>query len=177
MPARRHRWRGIHDPAMVRRGVTVTATAGSRAYRVGDTAVVTLTVTNTGVGHAFPTYVTPDVVMSVELVDRAGRVISESRAERAIGREITLDLTRQVRDTRLAPGRAAALAYRHRVDRPGLVARAQVVVYPDRFYTRFFEALLAQGAGQGARQIEEALAATRRSTFTLFAREIPLDRD
>jgi hypothetical protein len=49
-----------------------------------------------------------------------------------------------------------------------------VIVYPDAFYTRFFEALLQQGAGRGAPQLREALAATRRSPFTVFVKELPL---
>ena len=38
----------------------------------------------------------------------------------------------------------------------------------------FFESLLAQGAGRGEAQIREALAATRRSPFTVFTQELPL---
>jgi hypothetical protein len=49
-----------------------------------------------------------------------------------------------------------------------------VVVYPDAFYTRFFETLLRQGAGRGEAQIREALDATRRSSFTVFVEEVPL---
>ena len=66
------------------------------------------------------------------------------------------------------------LEYRRRVDRAGLRARVSVVVYPDAFYTDFFESLLAQGAGHGEALIREALAETRRSPFTIFEREIPL---
>jgi hypothetical protein len=72
------------------------------------------------------------------------------------------------------PGKKAVLHYRRRVDRAGLRARLSVMIYPDEFYTRFFESLLGQGAGRGEAQIREALAATRRSPFTVFAREIPL---
>jgi hypothetical protein len=49
-----------------------------------------------------------------------------------------------------------------------------VVVYPDAFYTGFFESLLAQGAGQGAPEIRRALEQTRRSVFTVFEKELPL---
>ena len=49
-----------------------------------------------------------------------------------------------------------------------------MIVEPDAFYTKFFEALLAQGAGRGAAQIREALEAARRSPFTVFERELPL---
>ena len=45
---------------------------------------------------------------------------------------------------------------------------------PDKFYTHFFEALLAAGAGEGEAQIREALEATRRSAYTLYVKELPL---
>src|SRR5881296_3000296 len=174
MPERRHLWRGIHDPAMVRLGLTIVARTGASRYRAGDTISVTLSVENTRVGHAFPTYVTPRVVLSAELVDQAGEVIEGSREERVIARDVTLDLSRERADTRLLPGAKAVLEYRRRVDRAGLRARVRVVAYPDAFYTDFFESLLAQGAGRGEAQIREALAETRRSPFTVFEREIPL---
>src|SRR3989441_4202997 len=174
MPDRRHLWRGIHDPAMVRLGLTIVARAGASRYRAGDTISVTLSVENTRVGHAFPTYVTPRVVLSAELVDQAGEVVAGSREERVIGRNVTLDLARELSDTRLLPGAKAVLEYRRRIDRDGLRARVSVVVYPDAFYTEFFESLLAQGAGRGEAQIREALAETRRSPFTIFERELPL---
>ncbi|HET9491781.1 MAG TPA: multiheme c-type cytochrome [Methylomirabilota bacterium] len=174
MPDRRHLWRGIHDPDMVRAGLTITAEAGAARYRVGDTAIVTLRIASTAVGHAFPTYVTPRVVAAIEVVDAAGRAVEGSRVETVIGREVSLDLSRELSDTRLSPGQSASLVYRGRVERPGLRARASVTVYPDAFYTRFFEALLAQGAGQGAPEIRQALEQTRRSSFRLFDTELPL---
>ena len=174
MPDRRHLWRGIHDPDMVRSGLTVTAEAGAGAYRPGETATVTLRVASTSVGHAFPTYVTPRVVLAIELVDSGGSVVGGSRVEAVIGREVALDLSRELSDTRLLPGQSTSLVYQGRVDRPGLRARATVRVFPDAFYTRFFEALIAQGAGQGAAEIRQALEHTRRSAFTVFEKEVPL---
>jgi hypothetical protein len=174
MPDRRHLWRGIHDPEMVRSGVTITARAGAERYRPGDTAVVTLRVESTRVGHAFPTYVTPRVVLRAELVDARGAVVSGSRQERIIAREVSVDLEREIADTRLLPGQHVTLEYRRRVPRGGLRARLSVRVEPDAFYTRFYEALLAQGAGRGEAQIREALAAARRSPFTIFVQELPL---
>ncbi len=52
--------------------------------------------------------------------------------------------------------------------------RLSVVVEPDAFYTKFFEALLRQGTGRGEAQIRAALEASRRSPFTVFERELPL---
>lgn len=174
MPGRLHRWRGIHDHDMVRSGLSITARAGARRHRPGRPATVTLTLTSTRVGHAFPTYVTPRVIMRVELLDAAGAVIEGSRVEKVIAREVELDLSRELRDTRLRPGQRAVLTYRGVVPAPGTVARASVIVEPDAFYERFFETLLREGAGAGQAQIEEALAAARRSPFTVFVRLIPL---
>jgi cytochrome c554/c'-like protein len=167
MPDRRHLWRGIHDPAMVKSGLTITL---AREAAAGEMAA-TLRVENTGVGHAFPTYVTPLVVLRAELLDAGGRVISGSREEHVIGRQIELDLSRELTDTRLLPGEHATLRYR-RPRGAGARARFSVIVYPDAFYTAFFEVLLSQGAGRGTAQIEEALAATRRSWFTIFTEEL-----
>jgi hypothetical protein len=174
MPDRRHLWRGIHDPDMVRSGLTITVDTDARSYRPGDVLSATLRVESSGVGHAFPTYVTPRVVLAAELVDGGGRVRPGSRREHVIEREITLDLAREVSDTRLAPGESAVLRYQQRLDAAGLRARFTVVVHPDAFYTRFYTALLEQGAGRGEARIREALAATRRSPFAVFAREVPL---
>jgi len=175
MPDRRHLWRGIHDADMVRSGITVRLDPASPASGGGDRVVGTLSVTNTGVGHAFPTYVTPRVVLRGELVGTDGQVVAGSRQETVIARDVTLDLTAELSDTRLLPGETAVLEYRRSAGVPGMSARFSVVVYPDWFYTRFFDALLRQGAGRGAAEITEALAATRRSSFTVFSRDIALD--
>jgi hypothetical protein len=174
MPDRRHRWQGIHDPDMVRSGLTIAVRTGASRYRTGDVLTATLRVASTGVGHAFPTYVTPRVVLRAELVDTDGEVVPGSREEKIIAREVTLDLSREIFDTRLLPGQSAVLTYRRRLEREGVRARFSVIVEPDAFYERFFETLLRQGAGRGAAQIQEALATTRRSAFTAFVREIPL---
>ena len=165
MPDRRHLWRGIHDPDTVRRGLTIsvvenTTPPGRMAAR--------LIVESTGVGHRFPTYVTPIVVLRGELLDAAGRVIAGTREERRIGREVTLDLERELSDTRLAPGERAALVYVRALDGAAVAARFSVVVFPDAFYTAFYETLLRQGAGRGEPEIRAALDDARRSAFTVF---------
>src|SRR5881409_2123256 len=131
MPERRHRWRGIHDADMVRSGLTITARPGAARYRAGDVAVVTLRVTSTRIGHAFPTYVTPRVVLSGELLDATGLAIAGSRRERIVGREVALDLSREVFDTRLRPGQSAILTFRVKVPSAGTRAGLAVVVEPD----------------------------------------------
>ena len=174
MPDRRHLWRGIHDPEMVRSGVTIALTTDKDRYRVGETMTATLTITNSKVGHQFPTYVTPRVVASVELLDASGRAVPGSREERVIGRQVSPDLSRELSDTRLAPGASVELRYQRPLITPGLRLKVTVTVYPDYFYTGFFESLLAQGTEKGTTLIREALATTRRSAFVLYKRELPL---
>ena len=174
MPERRHLWRGIHDAEMVRSGLAVEVTGPKSLARAGDLVTVSLTVRSVRVGHAFPTYVTPKVVLRGELVDATGAAVEGSREERVIAREVALDLSREIADTRLMPGQAATLRYQRRLASAGLSARLSVVVFPDAFYTSFYEVLLRQGAGRGASQIREALDATRRSPFEVFRRDVPL---
>ena len=174
MPDRRHLWRGIHDPEMVKSGVQIKLVTGRARYRPGEKLTARLTITSTGVGHDFPTYVTPRVLVRAELLDAAGEPVPGSLEERAIGREVPLDLSREIADTRIPAGGRFTLDYARRLDRPGLRLRVSVTVFPDHFYTGFFESLLDSGAGDGEAQIREALDATRRSAFVIFEREVPL---
>jgi len=174
MPDRRHLWRGIHDREMVRSGVRITLQTDRPRYRVGEEVRARLTIATPGVGHAFPTYVTPQVRVKAELVDGADGVVAGSVEERSIGREVPLDLSREIADTRIPPGGRFVLAYARRLETAGLRLRVTVTVLPDEFYTRFFDALLVAGAGAGEAQIREALEATRRSPYTLFAKELLL---
>ena len=174
MPDRRHLWRGIHDPEMVKSGVEISLTTDRPRYRTGDEVRATLTVTSRRVGHYFPTYVTPRVVVRAELLDAQGQPMPGGREERAIGREVSLDLSREISDTRIPPGGRFTLPYRRQLDRPGLTLRVGVTVYPDHFYVGFFESLLANGTGAGSGQIREALEAARRSQFVIFKQDVPL---
>ena len=169
MPDRRHLWRGIHDPEMVKNGVTIDL----KTSREGDRVRATLAITNSGAGHYFPTYLTPKVFLSMDLVDAERRPVKGTLREAIIGRDTPLDLSRELYDTRLAPKASFTMKESWRVDRPGLRLRARVVVEPDHFYARFFEASVRQ-AERGKAQLHEALRQTRRSSFTIFSREVPL---
>ena len=108
------------------------------------------------------------------LVDAAGREAPASAEERVIAREVSLDLSRELFDTRIPAGGRLVFDYRRRAERAGLSLRVRVTVSPDHFYTRFFESLLSSGAGRGTAEIRKALDATRRSTFELYRRDFPL---
>jgi len=163
MPDRRHRWPGIHDPEMVRSALGLEVDTGPSG--------ITLTITNAGAGHMLPTYVTPRLVISGQLLDSGGTPVPGSQREAVIGRVVSLDLARELLDTRLAPGGSARFRYPRGA---GAAVRLRVLVEPDAFYTRFFEALLASGAGAGEAEIRAALEASRRSAFTVYSRDVPL---
>lgn len=169
MPDRRHLWRGIHDAEMVKQGVTVDL----KMAREGNRIRATLAITNSGVGHYFPTYLTPKVFLRMDLVDAQGRPVTGSLREAVIGRDATPDLSRELYDTRLAPKASFTMKESWTADRPGLRLRARVVVEPDHFYTKFFTATIPQ-AERGKAQLQGALRETRRSSFRIFAREVPL---
>jgi hypothetical protein len=175
MPDRRHLWRGIHDPDTVKAGVTITLTTARPSYRPGQTLKATLQIANSGVGHYFPTYVTPQVVARFVLVAGDGTPVPDTEKEAVIGREVRLDLSQEVFDTRIPPGETFTIAYTQKVPRAGLRLRATVTVYPDQFYTRFFQAILDGGqAVRGRALIQQALERTRASPFVIFAQEVPV---
>lgn len=175
MPDRRHLWRGIHDPEMVKRGVTIELRTSQPRYAVGERLEATLTLTNSGVGHYFPSYVTPKVILHIELLDANGRPIAGSGQQEVVGREVALDLTREIYDTRIPPKGTYTMRYIRSIDRTGVTLKAVVMVYPDEFYRRFYEATLAGSLPMKQRQlIKQALAEAKRSPYKIFQKEIPL---
>ena len=174
MPDRRHRWRGIHDPEMVKSGVRVSLALDRARYRPGQRLRATVTVASVNVGHYFPTYVTPQVVVRAVLLGADGQPIASTEQAGIIGRQVPLDLSREIADTRIPPGGRFVLRYDRGLEGPGLALRVTVTVYPDHFYTGFFAALLETGAGAGEAELRDALEATRRSPFEIFARDVPL---
>jgi len=175
MPDRRHLWRGIHDPEMVRVGVTVRLTLDKERYQVGDQVEAVITMTNSAVGHYFPTYVTPKVLVRFELIDGNGRSLKDSVQEERLGREVTLDLSQELFDTRIPPGESRTVRYVRPISQPGLTLKAAVAVAPDDFYVRFFEAIVPKAKTKKARALlREAMGAARKSSFMLFEKEIVL---
>lgn len=175
MPDRRHLWRGIHDPEMVKSGVTIDFTTKKPTYRPGEMLQAALRITNSGVGHYFPTYVTPRVVVRFELLGKDGQPVSDSQKEAVIGREVPLDLPDELFDTRIRPGETVTINYSQKVLRAGLALRATVTVEPDYFYSKFFRAILDGGqVAKGRAQIQQALQRTQESPFVIFKQEMSL---
>ena len=172
MPERRHLWRGIHDTEMTRKGVTIeaappTAHDGQLSAR--------LTLTNSGTGHYFPTYVTPRVAMQIYQESAGKQPIEGTLREKIVARQVSADLSEEMADTRLAPGERTALDYlvpRH-PDAQAIVMR--VHVEPDYFYSGLYRSLLeTEPDGNGAGLLRAALKSSLESAYDLYVQRSSL---
>ncbi len=172
MPERRHLWRGIHDSEMVKAGVTIAV----RAVEVTRNGVAgTLIIRNTGTGHHFPTYVTPRVIVEAYQEEAAGKIIRGTLKQFVIGRSVTLDLSAELADTRIAADAEKSFDYRAPVGPKAAQLVFQVRVEPDAFYTEFYRSLLKdKQAGKGEKLIRQALRDSTASQFTIYTSRHPL---
>lgn len=175
MPERRHVWRGIHDREMVKNGVDIEA--GAAAVANGH-VTARLSVTNTGVGHYFPTYVTPKVVLRGFQQDAAGHTIDGTQQEYVIGRQVALDLSREIADTRIAPDAQAIFDYRAPRHPAAAALAFEAEVQPDAFYLEFYLSLLQDRAtvGESRRLLSKARDDAKASPYSLFSKRLPLPR-
>ncbi len=170
MPERRHLWRGIHDPEMVKQGVEIRA---DDAAVVGAQVAARLSVRNTGVGHHFPTYVTPKVVVRGVQLDASAKRLPGTQQEFIIARLVSMDLSREIADTRIAADAKADFDYRQPRHARAVALLWEVEVQPDAFYFDFHVSWLRDNpAGRGRAQIAQARDAARASRYIVFARRL-----
>ncbi len=172
MPDRRHQWRGIHDPDMVKAGVTVNM----KGVQIeSGTVSAILSIANTGTGHFFPTYVTPKVVAQAYQEDARGKTLPGTLQEHIIGRQVSPDLRTEIADTRIAPDKQTSIDYRAPLHRNAVALVFRVRVEPDAFYTDFYRDLLkGRQAGSGEPLIRQALKDAIASEFILHFHREPL---
>jgi len=165
MPERRHEFRGIHDPDMVRRGLLFRLKRTRRG--------ASLTITSRWIGHAFPTYVTPEVVIRAEALDKEGKPLRAWQWE--IVREVAfVSGWQEIRDTRLMPGEAREYRAESVPDGAGTI-RFRVRVIPDKFYKGVYRQLLAGTmADDGRVLIGRALARADQNDYTLYEEVLEL---
>ncbi|OFX09173.1 MAG: hypothetical protein A2516_10975 [Alphaproteobacteria bacterium RIFOXYD12_FULL_60_8] len=162
MPQRQHAWRGIHDPKMTASGLT--ATTQSLADKV------VFMVANTGVGHAFPTYVTPVAVLHAVLLDEKDQPIMSSETTYVIHRRVDYlgDAWVETADTRLLPGQTARVEIAWGEARK---ARVWLEVRPDEYYHQaVYSSLLNDlpGDSQARLLISRADDQAQASVYALF---------
>jgi hypothetical protein len=162
MPDRKHLWRGVHDPDMVRSGVTpeFLTEPGRAVFRL----------TNTGVGHAFPTYVTPKIIMMGIALDETSEPIAGTEVSTVIQRRVESIDGNWIEhaDTRLLPGQTATLE----MPWPSSGAvRLWLEVHPDDFYDHaVYDGLLRDlpKGSAAAQMIAEADRRAQANRYRLF---------
>jgi hypothetical protein len=132
-------------------------------------------ITNTGVGHAFPTYATPTVIMFAIALDTGGTARVETLRSRVIARRLRWDGDQwhELADTRLLPGQSAAIELpwdgNDRV-------RVWLEIRPDDHYESEVYpnhlARLGPHGGESMRLIAKARADAAASRFRLFETEL-----
>jgi len=132
MPDRKHQFKGIHDLEMTRKGLDF------KLEQKGRGAV--LTIHSKWIGHAFPTYVTPKVIVLAEAIDADGKRLRVWQWE--IIREVYYDDGwKEKRDTRLMPGETRRYEALEAPEETQSI-RYQLKVIPDYFYKGVYEGLL-----------------------------------
>ncbi len=161
MPDRKHLWRGIHDKEMVEKGISI------QAERKGS--MMFLKILNSGVGHNFPSYVTPKIVIRGVVIDKKGKEIPETVQEKFIGWYIKLNLSDELYDTRIPPGGEFNADFNIKSSSSGEKFSLVIQVYPDDFYNRFFKSLLDHPPeGIDLKSIKKAYEETLKSSYVLF---------
>ncbi|MEE9145088.1 MAG: multiheme c-type cytochrome [Candidatus Binatia bacterium] len=179
MPGRRHLWKGIHDPEMVKGGVRVEARINGAPTAPGGPIEVELQVTNSAVGHMFPTYITPKVFVRAVLMDKTGSALPGTQQESVIGRDVRADTGqwKEYFDTRISPGESFRHTFKWTRPLQARKVRAWVEVHPDYFYhVHFYPAYLNGGSlsPEGKKLVEKALSESGRTPYIIFEKLIPL---
>jgi hypothetical protein len=170
MPDRKHEFKGIHNLEMTRKGLDF------KVERKGVGAV--LTIHSKWIGHAFPTYVTPKVVVVAEALDDSGKALRTWQWE--IIREVYYDNAgdggwKEKRDTRLMPDETR---FYEVSDAPEGIKqiRYRVTVIPDHFYKGVYEGLLSDSLDRDAEiLIEQAVKQADANDYMLFEGAVKQD--
>lgn len=175
MPERRHLWRGIHDPDMVRQALTTEL----RIERLSSGRLqVRAQVRNSGAGHYFPTYLVPSVWLRLVVLDAAGAEHLRL-AETVVARETDIWLSEERSDTRIAPDDVRVLqAEMAMPTEPGWQVELRIDVAPREHYERVFVTVLQDSGVQldtlTRDVLKAALTEARAARYSVSSRREPL---
>ncbi len=95
MPDRKHQWQGVHSPDMVRQALSASLSLRETALQ--------LTLTNSGAGHHFPTYMVPKVEVELWLISHEGGE-ENLLLQDTIGWQVDISLEHESFDSRIPAG-------------------------------------------------------------------------
>jgi hypothetical protein len=174
MPEGKHLFRGVHDPDMVRQGVTITVKESIKK--------ATLTIKSSGVGHYFPTYIVPKIKLSGILIDRKGAEIPASLRNKTLQRDVQYSANgwQEIKDSRLAPGESASINVPWQFGRYiGRKIRFRIEVDPDNYYiNNVYKPLLDKADSLRKRTIQQADKEARANSYILYEKIVdhPLEK-
>lgn len=179
MSKRRHLWRGIHDREWVKNGVQIDAYLDQPKSWTKQMIIAIAKITNSAVGHKFPTYVTPKIFVRAALLDGRNKPLPGTQQERVIGWDVRFEdgAWKELFDTRIDPGKTLAQKYQWQFRPDAAKVRLWVEVHPDHFYhVYFYPAHLKRGdlSADGRKLIERALEESGRTPYLLFEEILPL---
>lgn len=155
---------------MTRAGLTIESDFGEEKREVR----AELTLANTGVGHAFPTYVTPRVIVEIGQADGEGNPIAATLESHRIARDVSLDLATELADTRLMPDESRRYRYQRPRDPTAQGVFFRIRVQPDAFYAEFYRAVWDDpDYAPGQEALREALRQAEASPYVLFRQYRP----
>jgi mono/diheme cytochrome c family protein len=177
MPEGRHLFKGIHDADMVNKAFTAEVDLQSNE-EAPDSIKANFTLTNTGAGHRFPTYVTPQVNLVIWQVDAQGEAIADTRKMDAIARKVSSSISKEYFDTRLMPDESYTFSYSEKRHENATALQAAVEVWPDENHTLFYKLRIKNGPEMHPTTLpmmQEALDDSLASRFTAWEQRIELD--
>ncbi len=160
MMNREHLFRGVHDADMVRSGLEFSTIQGKHS--------ITLKMLSKHIGHAFPTYVTPKVVVHAQAMDARGHVLQTWKW--ALIREVYYDDGwKEQRDTRLQAGEQRLFVAKV-LHADVTQVRFVVDVIPDNYYKGVYRDLLQDmtKASDARTLIERALHDANANDYRLY---------
>lgn len=166
MPDRQHQWQGIHSPEMVKQAVTTD-------LQLAD-GLLQGQVTNSGVGHFFPTYMVPKVYVQLVLIVQN---TEEVLAEKVIGWQVDESLANEAFDTRLAPNQSIEIRYQfNSIPTEGRV-ELRLAVAPAEHYERNYTTSLGYADKLDTvtlKLLKTAYRNAKNTRFTLMMNRIEL---
>jgi hypothetical protein len=168
MPDRRHLWRGIHDPEMVRSALSIDWLDGP---------AVGLRLRNSGAGHHFPTYVTPEVVVEITQLGTDGTALQSRPTSWVVARKVENrnGVWVELSDTRIGVDETVSFEVE---PLPGAeLARATISVRPDAVYASVFAEFLMGSLPDTSRVLlSKAAGMAGSSPFLVFDETVPIAR-
>jgi len=179
MPSRRHLWRGIHDREWVKGGVQIKAELQEPKSGVGETVSAIVEVTNSAVGHKFPTYVTPKIFLRGSLLDPSGKSLPGTLNQHIIGWDARFEdgEWKEFFDTRISPGESLKHRFEWLLPKQASKIRLWLEVHPDHFYhVHFYPSHLNRNdlSAEGRKLVERALEESGKTPYILYEQILPL---